>query len=267
MSSRRGVVEEGHGGLRLTVIGCAPAWALRPNQPSSCYLVELDTQAIALDLGQGSLGALAAVRSPETLRAVFISHLHADHHVDLIPLRYYLKYGLERPGSVELHVPGDLRSRYDAFLGEDGFLDDMPGEPVRAGIQSVGPFVVEARKVTHGPNAHAFRVSSAASPGAPALVYSGDCGNWQDLVPLIRAGDTLLCEAFWGANEPEEGANHLSAAEAASAATSGEAAHLILTHIPDAHHPNRAVERASLGFHGPVGLARPGTQLEVGGEP
>jgi len=257
------VPEESNGRLRLTVVGSAPAWALAPNQPSSCYLVEADGEALALDLGQGALGSLAAIVPPENLRAIFISHLHADHHVDLIPLRYYLKYGLDRPGKVELHVPGDLRRRYDAFLGEDHFLEDLQGDPVSTGIAHVGPFIVEALPVTHGPDAHAFRVTASRVPGGPGLVYSGDCGNWRDLVPLIHPGDTLLCEAFWGTRTPQDGANHLSAEEAGSAAAAGRAARLVITHIPDAHDPAEALVCAARPFGGPISLARPGLHLEI----
>ena len=250
--------------MRLTVVGSAPAWALRPNQPSSCYLVEAQGEAIVLDLGQGSLGALAAILPPESLRAIFVSHMHADHHVDLIPLRYYLKYGLERPGRVELHAPAGLRARYDAFLGEPDFLADLPGEDVAEGTRTIGPFRVEARPVTHGLNSVAFRVSAADLADAQGLVYSGDCGRWRDLVPLIHPGDTLLCEAFWGTRQAEEGVHHLTARGAASAAHAGGAARLVLTHIPDANDPYGALDQAMTVFHGTVALAEPGMQLLIG---
>src|SRR3712207_8500480 len=44
----------------------------------------------------------------------------------------------------------------------------------------------------------AFRLSAAAGDG-PGLVYSGDCARADDLLPLIHEGDTLLCEAAFGA--------------------------------------------------------------------
>src|SRR5262245_3402563 len=88
--------------LTLTVIGCAPAWSTDPSRPSSCYLVETGDDAMVLDLGQGSFAALAQVRPPETLAAVVISHLHPDHHVDLVALRHYLAFG--RGGGIEHHI-------------------------------------------------------------------------------------------------------------------------------------------------------------------
>lgn len=247
--------------MRLTVVGCAPAWTTRRNDPSSSYLVEEADTAIVLDLGQGALGALAAIRPPESIEAVFVSHLHPDHHADLVALRHYLRYGLGPPGSVELHAPAELRTRYDAFLGEAGFLDGLPGADLRPGAVSIGRLVVEAREVTHALNSHAFRVTPTS--GGIGLVYSGDCGRAADLVPLIAAGDTLLCEAFWGTSEAEESAQHLTAADAVWVATAARANRLILTHIPDAHDPVASVRSAAESFDGEVLLARPGLHIDI----
>lgn len=247
--------------MRLTVVGCAPAWTTRGSDPSSSYLVEEGGTAIVLDMGQGALGALAAIRPPESIAALFISHLHPDHHADLVPLRHYLRYGLGAPASVELHGPAELRTRYDAFLGETGFLDGLPGADLRPGSLSIGDLTVEAREVTHALNSHAFRIT--AKSGGRGLVYSGDCGRAADLRPLIVAGDTLLCEAFWGMSEAEEGAQHLTAADAAWVARDGGAARLILTHIPDAHDPLASVRSAARSFDGEVLLARPGLHIDI----
>ncbi len=249
--------------LRLRVVGSAPAWALRPERPSSCYLVEVGDAALVLDLGQGSLGPLAAIRPPESVTAIFVSHLHPDHHVDLVALRHYLKYGMEPSGSVPLHAPGELRTRYDAFLGEPDFLAGLPGADLAQGKLTVGPFSVEARHVTHALNSFGFRVSAVGREDQPGLVYSGDCGRWQDLLPLLRTGDTLLSEAFWGASAPMENAGHMGGSDAASAASQGGAARLVLTHISNASDQVAAAEAARAVFPGPVALAEPGIQLVI----
>lgn len=249
--------------LQLTVIGSAAAWSLQSGKPSSCYLVELGGQALVLDLGQGSMSHLAERRPLDSILAVIVSHLHPDHHVDLVALRHYLRYGLGRPSSVKLHAPPELRSRYDTFLGEKGFLERLPGDDVREGSWSVGPFAIEARPVTHAPNAFAFRVSIAREPDAPGLAYSGDCGRWQDLLPLIHPGDTLLSEAFWGVIPAEAEEMHLPATDAAQAAREGGAARLILTHIADSQDPDACREEAARVFDGPIHVAQPGLSLRI----
>jgi ribonuclease BN (tRNA processing enzyme) len=251
-------------GLKLTVLGSSAAWSERPGRPSSSYMLEIGDEAIVLDLGQGALSSVFPHRDPSTLKAVVVSHMHGDHHVDLIPLRNLLYYDYGEPRSIELHLPAGLRERYDVFVGETGFLDFLAGPDVTEGSRGIGPFTVQAHPVTHSENSHAFRVTDSADADGPGLVYSGDCGLADDLLPLIREGDTVLCEAFWSTLEPIPSANHLSAADAADVARRGKAAHLILTHILDSHDPAAAVRAAEGIFPGPVSLAEPEMVVEIG---
>lgn len=251
-------------GLKLTVLGSAAAWSERPGRPSSSYMVEIREQALVLDLGQGALGSVFPHRDPATLTAVVVSHMHGDHHVDLIPLRNLLFYHYGKPRPIGLHVPAGLRERYDVFTGEEGFLDFMTGPDIVAGIREIGPFTLQAHPVQHSENSHAFRVTDTADGEGPGLVYSGDCGRADDLLPLIREGDTLLCEAFWSTREPIPSAQHLSAQEAADVARRGRAADLILTHVLEAYDPQAALGAAQDIFPGKVRLAEPEMVVEIG---
>jgi ribonuclease BN (tRNA processing enzyme) len=226
--------------------------------------VEHDGGALVLDLGQGSLSSLFGHRDPSTVTAVVISHEHSDHHVDLVPLRHLLRYGYDVPRRIGLHVPDELRHRYDAFNGEAGFLDDLVGPALMEGMRDIGPFVLETAPVTHSQMSFAFRVGEGGRIDAPGLVYSGDCGRADDLSPLIREGDTLLCEAFWSTRTPNPAAFHLGAAEAADVARRAGAAELVLTHILDAHDPTAALEVATEVFGGPVRLAEPKLVVGIG---
>lgn len=250
--------------MRLTILGSSAAWSERPGRPSSSYLVEVGGEALVLDLGQGALGALFRYREPSTIRAVVISHMHADHHVDLIPLRHHLRYQYDEPRSIGLHVPDELRRRYDAFCGEADFLRDLVGPELVAGAREIGPFILEAQPVLHSEHSYAFRVTAVDDRVGPGLVYSGDCGRADDLLPLIREGDTVLCEAFWSTRTPQPGANHLTATEAADVARRARAARLILTHILESHDPRAALEAAGRAFPGPVDLAEPGAVWHIG---
>jgi len=253
--------------VRLTILGSSAAWSERPGRPSSSYLVELGREALVLDLGQGALGALFGHREPSTIRAVVISHMHADHHVDLIPLRHHLRYQFDEPRSIGLHVPDELRRRYDAFCGEADFLRDLVGPELVAGAREIGPFILESQPVLHSEHSYAFRVTALDDRDGPGLVYSGDCGRAEDLLPLIHEGDTVLCEAFWSTRSPQPGANHLTAVQAASVAQRGRAARLILTHILESNDPQAAREAAGQVFSGPVDLAEPGASMHIGETP
>lgn len=246
--------------MRLTVVGPAPAYTLRAGRASSCYLVEDGDSALVLDMGQGSFSELARYRRPETVDAILISHLHADHLVDLVPLRHYLSFEVGGGRRTGLWAPGDLRRRFDAFQGEEGFLRVLQGEPLHEREFDAAGFRVHARRVTHIPDSFAFRVWV---PGTDAgLVYSGDCGRWQDLLPLIRSGDTLLCEAALGTGRAG-GGMHLTAAEAARPAAERGARRLVLTHVLDRWAGEDVRAAAAEVFDGEVLLADPGLRVDV----
>jgi ribonuclease BN (tRNA processing enzyme) len=249
--------------LTLTIVGCAAAWTRLPAHPSSCYLLELDGKGLVLDLGQGSFGALAARRDPETVRAVLISHLHPDHGIDLIPFRHYLRFACDPPSSVELRAPDGLRRRIDVLLDEPDVLAELPGESLAPGTIELDPFEVTVNAVTHREPSFAFRVGRLRARDGAGLVYSGDCGRADDLLPLVRPGDTLLCEAYFGAEQPVPEAQHLTAAEAARVAREAQARRLVLTHLKDGTDQRAALAAAQGIFEGPVEIARDGLELQI----
>lgn len=249
--------------MRLTIVGCAAAWGRGPEPASSCYLVESADAALVLDLGQGSFARLAALRPPETLAAVAISHAHADHCVDLIPLRHYLRYEARvAPGTVALHGPAGLPARFEAFTGEAGFLADLPFTALEPGEAQFEGLSLRVARISHTADSFAFRVAERGSAGA-GLVYSGDCGDPAELLPLLRPGDTLLSEASFGAGPVPPGVRHLGAEDAARAATEGGASRLILTHIQADMDAGDALDRAREIFVGEAVLARPGLRMDL----
>jgi ribonuclease BN (tRNA processing enzyme) len=245
--------------MKLIVVGSAPAYTTLPCRASSCYLIEHGETSIALDFGQGSFSALAAHRSPETLTAVVISHLHADHNVDLIPLRHFVEF--EKDGKApDLFGPTDLRARFDSLLAGEVF-EQFGGGPLAPGTFEIGDLTVQAGHVTHIPDSYAFRVTVTGSDG-PGLVYSGDCGEPDDLLPLIHPGDIVLCEAGFGTRR-DAPQIHLTAQEAASVAKRGEAEWLYLTHIHHRYDTEEVRGAAVNEFGTNVGIAQPGMTIDI----
>lgn len=254
--------------MKLTVVGCAPAYATKPEHASSCYLVEQGDTAVLFDLGQGSFAQLWRYMSPAKVSAVVISHMHADHNVDLVPLRHWTRYGHKGVGPA-LHGPTDLRPRYADFqmtYSEPSplrdFFADLAGGPLQEGEFEIGSLRIEARHVTHIPDSFAFRVTAARWKGV-GIVYSGDCGVPDDLVPLIQPGDVLLCEAGWGIKRDAPGV-HLTAAEAGSVAQRTKAGRLILTHVHDRAATDALIAAAAKEYRGTTVIAEPGMRLDIG---
>ena len=111
-----------------------------------------------------------------------------------------------------------------------------------------------------GASAGAAAGQSGASAG---LVYSGDCARAEDLIPLIRAGDTLLSEASFGAGPVAAGAQHITSADAARAASTGPAARLLLTHILSGRSRTDILAAAQAAFTGTVQLVIEGDRFEI----
>src|SRR5450759_792103 len=253
--------------MELIVIGAGPVYTDRRGAAAASYLVRAGDAAILLDLGQGAFPNLASTIEPSGLAAVVVSHLHPDHFIDLVPLRHYLRYQFDPPRRVRVLGPAGLGDRLDALHGHLGFTAvSLDVAPLSVCTQRIGPFEVEARLVHHTEESYAVRVSVAGSAGAPSgpgLVYSGDCGRADDLVPLIRPGDTLLAEASFGGGVVPAGAEHLTAADAGRAATAGRAARLLLTHIQIGYSRPDALAAAQSVFAGPVQLVTEGDRFKI----
>jgi ribonuclease BN (tRNA processing enzyme) len=196
--------------VKLTVVGCSGS-APGPKSPASCYLVEHDGFRLLLDLGNGAFGALQGLADPDTVDAVYLSHLHADHCLDVAPL-----VAAERR----------LALAYDA--DGDGITDVFDFVPVGPGSFTLGPFEVTLARTAHPIECYAIRLTA----GGRSLVYTGDTGPCERVIELARGADVLLAEA---AHPPGPGlppALHLTGKEAGEHAAAAGVGRLLLTHVP-----------------------------------
>ena len=250
-------------GLQLDVLGAGPAYTDRPGSAGAAYLLRSAGTAIVLDLGQGSFPRLAAELEPSSVDAIFVSHLHPDHFIDLIALRHYLRWEFHPPRHVRVVSPDGLAHRLDALHDEPGFTAaSLDVEAVVEGLTTVGGITVEAARVTHTRDSHAFRVSVGDGPG---LVYSGDCGHAGDLEPLIRAGDVLLAEVSFGPGPVPRDAAHLDGPAVGELAARTHPGRVLLTHLQMGFDPAATVASVRRAYEGPVDLVEPGERFTIEG--
>lgn len=250
------------GSLRLTIIGAGPAYTDRQGATGAAYLVRDGTTAVLLDLGQGSFARLAGEIEPSRLAAVVISHLHPDHFIDLVALRHYLRYEFDPPRRVRVLGPAGLAGRIDALHAEPGFAAaTLDVEELRPGRVVVGDVPIEVSRVQHTGDSHGFRVGRADTAG---LVYSGDCGRAEDLDPLVRPGDTLLCEVSFGPGPVPPDAEHLDGPAVGALAARTGAGAVLLTHLQMGFDRDATVASVRARFGGPVRLVDPGDEVTVG---
>jgi ribonuclease BN (tRNA processing enzyme) len=244
-------------GLQLDVLGAGPAYTDRPGSAGAAYLVRSTATSIVLDLGQGAFPRLAAQIEPSTIDAVVVSHLHPDHFIDLVALRHYLRWQFQPSRRVRVIAPAGLANRLDAVHDEPGFASaSLDIEPLGPGTTQLGEITLEARRVTHTDDSYAFRLSMGSGPG---LVYSGDCGRAEDLDPLIRPGDALLCEVSFGPGPAPRGAEHLDGQAVGALAARTSPGRVLLTHLQMGFDPVPTIESVARAYTGPVELVEPGS--------
>ena len=247
--------------MRLTVLGCAGSFG-RPDSPCSSYLVTHGGSRLLVDIGPGALGALQDHGGLYDLDAVVVSHLHADHCLDLAGYVVARRY---RPGGppppVDLHGPAGTRERVAEIYGqgEAGYDDVYRHHLLEPGERRIGPFTVTAVRVAHPVEAYALRISA----GGRSLTYSGDTGPCDALVGLARDTDLFLCEAsFVTGRDTVEGV-HLTGRQAGEHATRAGARRLLLTHLVAWNDDEEVRAEAAQTYAGPLHLARPGTSYQV----
>jgi ribonuclease BN (tRNA processing enzyme) len=248
--------------VKLTVLGCTGSMA-GPDSPASAYLVEADGYRLLLDLGNGALGALLRHLPPHEVDAIVLSHLHADHCIDMTSFIVALRYGPTRPSRrIPVYGPagtkGRIESAYDPVARKLGlhelFEFVTPGDPVR-----LGPVTVSFTRVNHPVPAYAIRVEHAGR----TLVYSGDTGESDALVELAQGADVLLCEASFSATDAYVPDLHLTGRQAGEHAARAGVGKLIITHVQPWNSRADAVAEAREAFGGEVVAATADAVFEI----
>jgi ribonuclease BN (tRNA processing enzyme) len=250
--------------VRLTVIGCSGSFP-GPDSPASCYLVEAGGFRLLLDLGNGALGVLQRHAGLLDIDAVCLSHLHADHCLDLCG---YWVARIFHPGGPQPKIPvygpagtaGRMARAY-GMTEPPGMTGAFDFRTLAPGVQRIGPFQVTAAHVNHPVETFGFRIGYAGR----SIAYSADTGESDALVDLARGADLLLCEASFLAGPGLPAGLHLTGGQAAQHAARAGAGQLVLTHLVPWHDPARVLEEASAAsFDGPICLAASGHSVDLG---
>ena len=217
---------------------------------------------LLLDLGNGALGALQQHISVEDIDAVALSHLHADHCLDMCGLYVAQRYHPEGPRPrIPVWGPSSTSARlaraYD--VPEDpGMTREFDFHVLRTGEQQIGPFTVTAAPVNHPVEAYGLRVEADGR----SVTYSGDTGECDALVELAHDTDVALFEASCLDALPAPDV-HLTARQAAEHAQRSGAGVLVLTHLAPWNDPQVSLDEARPAFDGEIMLAASGLVMDA----
>ena len=232
--------------MRLTVVGCSPAWP-NPGGAQSGYLVEEDGRRLLLDCGPGVLSRLREHERWPRVDAIAITHLHLDHWGDLVPWTYGIRAGVAGADATpELWLPPGGAQKLSALsrVGGDAVVETFsPREYGDAPFRAAGFELTPVPLPHYGSGSFGFRVAGVAA----TIAYSSDAGPTSALARLARDADLFLCEATLAA--PESGRQgHLTADDAVAAFRESAARRLLVVHRPDELPLPDGVERAHDGL-------------------
>ena len=262
--------------MRITVLGKSPAWQ-DAGGACSGYLVEEHGYTLLLDCGNGVFSKLRCHREYIEVDAVLISHMHADHFLDLVPYSYALSYaprqqpvavggwpGTDRPARPRLYAPMGAGERFRTLVsawGEENLIErafqlseyDGPDE------LTLGPIRVRFCEVPHYTRTFAVELQGPSG----RLTYSADCSPNDQLVNFARGTDLLLIEATLPRPERTGMRGHLTPAEAGDHGRRAGARRLVITHFSDELDPEWARAEADIAYGQPVELAYDGAVYTV----
>nr|WP_272905667.1 MBL fold metallo-hydrolase [Sediminivirga luteola] len=93
--------------------------------PASGYLLRTAAGAVLVDAGPGVMAEYVSRHRLSDLRAIVVTHLHADHSLDLMALAYRWTFPEQLP-RIPLYVPGADAERLKGFDAVFG-IDTLPG--------------------------------------------------------------------------------------------------------------------------------------------
>jgi ribonuclease BN (tRNA processing enzyme) len=207
-----------------------------------------------------------------------ISHLHADHILDLVPFASALTYaprqqpvpvhgwpGTDTPARPRLHAPAGAREAFRRVCGGGGMREEHIEnafdlrEYAAADMLDVGPLRVRFQPVPHFLPTHAVEISE----GERRLTYSADSSPSDELCTFAHDTGLLLIEATLPRPEREGPRGHLTPGEAGAHGRRAGARRLVLTHLSDELDAAWARAEAEEAFGAPVEVAREGAVYEL----
>jgi ribonuclease BN (tRNA processing enzyme) len=211
--------------VKLTVVGCSPAWP-NPGRAHSGYLLTHDEGRLLVDCGPGVLSRLREAEPWPIVDAIAITHMHIDHYGDLAAWLWGQLH-VPPPGTPapKLWLPpggsnalDHVASRFHDVFEIEEYADATPFETAGFSVSPVA--VAHYTQPTWG-----FRIEAKGKIAA----FSADTGPTPVLAELAAGADVFLCEATL--DEVEAGPRgHLTAAEAEAAGAG--ARRLLLVHRP-----------------------------------
>jgi len=267
----------------INALGTGSAVPSKYRNVSSMLLQWPNAGGILLDCGEGTYGQICRQFGDRTtsvlrdLRCIFISHLHADHHLGLSKLLYHRRKLNPPCGSLVTLIAHPAVGQYltehsdiedlgldDPVNGVNMLLSDdirynrrpLPSfnhHPTYSGlISSLGLASISTVRVKHRGFCHGIVIKHQ---DGWSVVYSGDTMPCDDLIDAGSNATLLVHEATMGDDEEEMALKkrHSTVGQAIDVARRMQAKNVLLTHF-SSRYP-KAIQIVSSQTSPAVGVA------------
>ena len=219
----------------------------------SSFLLAVNGRGLLMDCGEGTVGQIVKKHGPseakrlmDSVDVVWISHMHADHHLGLLRFLEIKKTKTVVVGPRDLESlvrNASVASGRD--LGETSFVNAT--ECIRArrvthwfeqGSDNNIDVRIRTSYVRHCHDAFAIRVECSLSDDSSSrkewsLVYTGDAEPCSTLSEISKNTTIIVSESTFGADQVEEARSkrHSTIAEAIALRDDSKSTYVVLTHF------------------------------------
>src|SRR5689334_18588382 len=183
--------------MRLTILGTGSA---RPvgDSGQSGVLVQSGETSVQFDIGSGIASQIEKYVGATNLAGLFVGHFHADHWIDIGPMRYKFPWAEDAPRKLPVFLPPGGHEKLSHLAAA---INERPTffEPAfditeyeTGMVFKVGDLTVTPHAVGHYVPAWSMNIEG---PNGERIVYAGDMGPSEMVVDLARGADVLILEA------------------------------------------------------------------------
>jgi ribonuclease BN (tRNA processing enzyme) len=188
--------------MKLTVVGCGDAFG-SGGRLQTCYHVATSETSFLIDCGATALIGLNRVGiDTNSVRTIFISHLHGDHYPGLVWWLVHAQHVAKRTVPLTVVGPEGIEARFTTAA--EALFPGCTRVPRRYELKFI-EYAREVPREVEGVRVTPFEVShpSGAPPyalrfeaGGKVLSFTGDTEWVESLVPAGRAADLYIMECY-----------------------------------------------------------------------
>ncbi len=188
--------------MKLTMIGSGDAFG-SGGRLQTCFHVETSAGSFLIDCGATALIGLSRQGiDPNTIRTIYITHLHGDHFSGLVWFLMHAYFMSRRSEPLTVAGPPGIEERYRAasevlFPGSSGIRrrHELSFVEYRIGTaMEIDQATVTAYEVVHPSGAPSCALRLEV--GGRTLSYSGDTEWVESLVPCATGADLFIAECY-----------------------------------------------------------------------